>query len=98
MFKLEPEHNLWDNEHPEWFIYDPELLNAWYWEQCVIELEGQYLRKKGWGYLEYPRCPYIVRYPTVIVVVGGWGYGVVFVYIWECDEYDEDGLGWVEDW
>ena len=40
MFELEPEHNLWDNEHPEWFIYDPELLNAWYWEQCVIELEG----------------------------------------------------------
>jgi len=34
----------------------------------------------------------------VIVVVGGWGYGVVFVYIWEHDEYDEDGLGWVEDW
>jgi hypothetical protein len=40
MFELEPEHNLWDAEHPEWFIYDVELLNAWYWEQCVIELEG----------------------------------------------------------
>jgi hypothetical protein len=33
MFELEPEHNLWDAEHPEWFIYDVELLNAWYWEQ-----------------------------------------------------------------
>ena len=31
MFELEP--NLWDAEHPEWFIYDVELLNAWYWEQ-----------------------------------------------------------------
>ena len=47
MFELEPEpdsyesrpnayafeHNLWDAEHPEWFIYDVELLNAWYWKQ-----------------------------------------------------------------
>jgi len=29
--ELEP--NLWDSEHPEGFIYDPEVLDAWYWEQ-----------------------------------------------------------------
>jgi len=40
MFEIEPEHNLWDAEHPEWFIYDPELLNAWYWDEFIIELEG----------------------------------------------------------
>jgi hypothetical protein len=33
MFELEPEHNLWDADHPEWFIYDVELLNAWYWKE-----------------------------------------------------------------
>lgn len=31
MFELE--HNLWDPEHPEWFIYDPELINAWFWKE-----------------------------------------------------------------
>lgn len=36
---LEYEHNLWDAEHPEWFIYDPELLNAWYWEKFIIEFD-----------------------------------------------------------
>jgi len=30
---IEHEHNLWDNEHPEWFIYDVELLNAWFWKE-----------------------------------------------------------------
>jgi len=30
---IEHEHNLWDNEHPEWFIYDAELLNAWFWKE-----------------------------------------------------------------
>jgi len=39
MFELEPEANLWDAEHPEWFIYDVELLNAWYWDEFIIELD-----------------------------------------------------------
>ena len=34
MFELEP--NLWDAEHPEWFIYDAELLNAWYWRDSEL--------------------------------------------------------------
>jgi hypothetical protein len=34
---FEPEHNLWDSEHPEWFIYDVELLNAWYWDEFVLK-------------------------------------------------------------
>ena len=38
MFELEPEHNLWDAEHPEWFIYDPELLAGWYWDEFVWEI------------------------------------------------------------
>ena len=33
---IEQEHNLWDNEHPEDFIYDAELLNAWYWNEWEI--------------------------------------------------------------
>ena len=37
---IQPEPNLYDSEHPEWFIYDAELLNAWYWKQFVIELES----------------------------------------------------------
>jgi hypothetical protein len=37
MFELEP--NLWDAEHPEWFIYDVELLNAWYWDEFMLEWE-----------------------------------------------------------
>ena len=39
MFELEPEHNLWDAEHPEWFIYDPELLSKAYDEimQSIIK-------------------------------------------------------------
>ena len=36
---LPKEPNLYDPDHPEWFIYDVELLNAWYWKQCAIELE-----------------------------------------------------------
>lgn len=27
------EELFYDNEHPEWFIYDPELLAAWYWKE-----------------------------------------------------------------
>ena len=60
MFELE--HNLYDNEHPEWFIYDIELLNAWFWEQFEIELKERYLRTLTYGVvgiilrtiLEYP--------------------------------------------
>ena len=33
-----PEYNLYDPDHPEWFLYDSELLNAWYWDQFEIEL------------------------------------------------------------
>ena len=33
----EQEHNLWDPEHPEWFIYDVELMNSWFWDQFVLE-------------------------------------------------------------
>ena len=36
---IEQEHNLMDSEHREWFIYDSELLNAWYWERFEIELK-----------------------------------------------------------
>jgi len=32
---IEQEHNFYDPEHPEWYIYDPELLNAWYWEEFI---------------------------------------------------------------
>lgn len=53
MFELEPEPdsyesrpnayafepNLWDAEHPEWFIYDVELLNAWYWDEFIKEYD-----------------------------------------------------------
>jgi hypothetical protein len=34
---IQPEPNLWDNEHPEWFIYDAELINSWFWDQFVLE-------------------------------------------------------------
>ena len=37
MHDKEEEHNIYDPEHPEWFIYDSELLNAWYWEQFEKE-------------------------------------------------------------
>ena len=37
---IQSEPNLYDSEHPEWFMYDAELLNAWYWKQFVIELES----------------------------------------------------------
>jgi len=33
-----PEPNLYDPDHSEWFLYDSELLNAWYWEQFENEL------------------------------------------------------------
>ena len=36
---LMEESNLWDDEHPEWFIYDPELLNAWYWDEFIKEYD-----------------------------------------------------------
>ena len=36
---IDKEHNFYDPEHPEWFIYDPELLNAWYWEQFIKEIK-----------------------------------------------------------
>lgn len=29
------EHNLYDPDHPEWFIYDVELLNNWYWQEFI---------------------------------------------------------------
>lgn len=35
-YRFQP--NLYDPDHPEWFMYDPELLNAWYWDQFEIEL------------------------------------------------------------
>ena len=34
------EPNLWDPEKPEDFIYDAELLNAWFWSEFVLELEN----------------------------------------------------------
>jgi len=39
------EANLYDPEDPEAFIYDPELVNAWYWEQFEVELLRQCYRK-----------------------------------------------------
>jgi hypothetical protein len=38
---IEQEHNLYDHEHPEWFTYDTELLNAWYWEQFIKEIQEE---------------------------------------------------------
>ena len=38
---IEKEHNLWDAEHPEWFIYDSELLNAWYWDEFIKEYDEE---------------------------------------------------------
>ncbi len=37
--KRDPEDNLWDDEHPEWFVYDPELLNAWFWDEFSKEYD-----------------------------------------------------------
>ncbi len=34
---IENDPNLWDNEHPEWFMYDVELLAGWYWDEFVKE-------------------------------------------------------------
>ena len=36
---IEDDYNLWDPEHPEWFMYDAELLNAWFWSEFVLELK-----------------------------------------------------------
>ena len=35
---IDNDPNLWDPEHPEWFIYDPELLAGWYWDEFVWEI------------------------------------------------------------
>jgi hypothetical protein len=34
---IEPIYNLYDPEKPEAFIYDVELLNAWFWSEFVLE-------------------------------------------------------------
>ena len=36
---IDKEHNFYDPEHPEWYIYDVELLNAWYWEEFIKEIK-----------------------------------------------------------
>ena len=33
--EIEQEHNLYDDEHPEWYVYDPEITNAWFWEKFI---------------------------------------------------------------
>lgn len=33
MGEKQEEYNWYDSEHPEWFIYDSELTNAWYWSE-----------------------------------------------------------------
>ena len=38
---IENDPNLWDNEHPEWFMYDSELLNAWFWDELAKEIEEE---------------------------------------------------------
>jgi hypothetical protein len=38
---IQPIHNLYDPEHPQWYIYDPEPLNAWYWEQFTKEIQEE---------------------------------------------------------
>jgi hypothetical protein len=35
-----PEPNLYDPEHPELYIYDVELLNAWYWQEFIKEINN----------------------------------------------------------
>lgn len=47
MFELEP--NLWDAEHPEWFIYDPESLSKVYDEimHSINNKEIAVLKEKG---------------------------------------------------
>lgn len=36
---IENDPNLWDSEHPEDFIYDKELLNAWFWDEFIKEYD-----------------------------------------------------------
>jgi len=31
-------YNLLDPDHPEWFVYDAELLNDWFWNKFIDEL------------------------------------------------------------
>lgn len=38
---IEPIYNLYDPEHPEWFMYDAELLNAWFWGEFIKEIEEE---------------------------------------------------------
>lgn len=35
---IQREPNLYDSEKPEEFLYDAELLNAWFWEKFLKEL------------------------------------------------------------
>jgi len=38
---IEQEHNLWDPEKPEAFIFDAELLNSWFWSEFVKEIKEE---------------------------------------------------------
>ena len=38
---IENDPNLWDSEHSEDFIYDIELLNAWFWDELAKEIEEE---------------------------------------------------------
>lgn len=31
-------YNLLDPDHPEWFVYDAELLNDWFWNKFIEDL------------------------------------------------------------
>lgn len=39
---IENDPNLWDPEHPEWFIYDAELLASWYWDEFVKDWDEDF--------------------------------------------------------
>ncbi len=38
---IDKEHNLYDPENPNDFIYDAELLNAWFWQEFIKEIEEE---------------------------------------------------------